>query len=449
VLLTIPWFRPKAIHLFDLPAWDWLPPALEIHPFGMLVGMAVITGALVMDRRARTEGLHPRVVGEMLGYILISGFVFGHVLDAVLYHWDTVLRRPMFVLELWNGLSSFGGFVGAVIGGAFWARMRKLSFVVFADPIAYAFVFGWIFGRLGCFLAHDHPGRVSDFFLAVEDYHAGTSPYQARHDLGLYEAIWAVSASAIFFVLGRRQRVRGFYLALLPILYAPVRFALDFLRATDVPQADPRTLGLTPGQWGSLLLLAIGIALFFYVRRVPRAIVPADVRWQPKRAPKMELARAGEIEEAIAGGARVFRWAPGEKIAYAPAGFAVTDLREASLDEHAWYEIADAHARRPAPDMRVWLFRAAQMPEDEKTEARETNRLLGGLARAKIEAPSAPDVVVVVGEPQAHRTGRLIAGLLKIPVWIAEGSELPFAAVELEDGRVVGGMIGAPRHTPA
>jgi phosphatidylglycerol:prolipoprotein diacylglycerol transferase len=45
--------------------------------------------------------------------------------------------------------------------------------------------------------------------------------------------------------------------------YAPTRFALDFLRAQDVRDADPRHLGLTPAQWLCFLLLGVGAYLYW------------------------------------------------------------------------------------------------------------------------------------------------------------------------------------------
>ncbi len=283
-LLTIPWFKPEPIRILPLPESSWLPPGIDVYPFGIMVALAVLVGSLVADRRAKREGIHPRIMGEMLGYVLIGGFVLGHMLDAVFYHWDVVVARPLFVLESWNGLSSFGGFVGGVLGAVIWTVRRRYSFVAFADPIAYGFPFGWIFGRLGCFLAHDHPGAVTDFPLAVRDYHVAgmLPPWQTRHDLGLYEALFSIAVAALFFALGRKQRRRGLYLALLPILYAPVRFGLDFLRATDVPEADPRFLGLTPAHYGAVLLLAMGLSMLWRVYRLPEPHVPGEARWAPE-----------------------------------------------------------------------------------------------------------------------------------------------------------------------
>jgi phosphatidylglycerol---prolipoprotein diacylglyceryl transferase len=285
--LHIPFWRAEAIEI-PLPAAGpfeifgqlvQLPDVLPVQPFGLLVALGVLVGARIADRRAKRAGVHPRVVNELLGYVLIGGFVLGHVLDAVFYHPAEVLRRPIFLLELWNGLSSFGCFAGAIAGLLIWRVRRGLSVIAVADPIAFAFPFGWLFGRLGCFAVHDHPGRVTTFVLGVADYQVGLPPYAVRHDLGLYEVLWSLAASALFLWLARSPRPRGFYLWLLPILYAPVRFGLDFLRGTDFQGADPRYLGLTPGHYGALAILALGIGVALWVRSRPTLAVPPEAAW--------------------------------------------------------------------------------------------------------------------------------------------------------------------------
>jgi phosphatidylglycerol:prolipoprotein diacylglycerol transferase len=45
-------------------------------------------------------------------------------------------------------------------------------------------------------------------------------------------------------------------------MYAPARFLLDFLRATDVARPDRRYLALTPAQWACLATAALGVYLW-------------------------------------------------------------------------------------------------------------------------------------------------------------------------------------------
>jgi phosphatidylglycerol:prolipoprotein diacylglycerol transferase len=195
-----------------------------------------------------------------------------------------VRERPWFVLEVWNGLSSFGGFLGAIVGALIWQQSRndRPSIRIAADPIAFSFPFGWLFGRIGCFVTHDHPGRVTMFPLGVEDYQVGYPPYQVRHDLGLYEVFWCLAVIPLFLWLARRERPRGLFLGLLPVLYTPVRFGLDLLRATDLDSSDPRYGGLTPAQWLCFVFFVLGALVLVRTRRDPRPEVPASIARVPR-----------------------------------------------------------------------------------------------------------------------------------------------------------------------
>ena len=63
------------------------------------------------------------------------------------------------------------------------------------------------FGRIGCFMAHDHPGMKSDFPLAVSGIceSAWGNVAKSCHDLGLYEAIWACSLIPIVHLLDKNK----------------------------------------------------------------------------------------------------------------------------------------------------------------------------------------------------------------------------------------------------
>ncbi|MGB5210340.1 MAG: prolipoprotein diacylglyceryl transferase family protein, partial [Gammaproteobacteria bacterium] len=108
----------------------------------------------------------------------------------------------------------------------------------------------------------------TDFFLAVADFQAGTPPYEPRHDLGLYDVLIMAAIAVIFLILSRKPRKPGLYVGLLPVLYAPCRFLLDFLRAPVSEGGDIRYAGLTPAQYGSVALLVAGVLV---LRRVARS----------------------------------------------------------------------------------------------------------------------------------------------------------------------------------
>jgi phosphatidylglycerol:prolipoprotein diacylglycerol transferase len=207
----------------------------------------------------------------MVTWSLVCGFLLAHFFDVFAYQTFGARPRLIDIINPISGFSSFGGFTGALIGLFVWCRRNREPVMPYADSLAYGLATGWMFGRLGCFTAHDHPGRHTSFFLAVH------YPDGARHDLGLDEALWAAGIALTFALLRRRgKQPLGLYVTLLTLAYAPVRFGLDFLRATDVPEPDPRYFGLTPAQWGCVLVLFAGIGLAVWTRRNTRAL--ADSR---------------------------------------------------------------------------------------------------------------------------------------------------------------------------
>ncbi|KPK15226.1 MAG: hypothetical protein AMJ62_09920 [Myxococcales bacterium SG8_38] len=254
---------------WDIPLPVSLPilgDVLSIQPFGVLVAIGVVLGAWVAGRFARRNGLDPVVTGDLVTYAVVTGFILGYLLNGLFYERDAVreiLRDPSLFFSTWLGLSSYGGFFGGILGCFIWRYRRKMPLLPYANAICFALPFGWLFGRTGCFVVHDHPGKVTDFALAVADYRFGAPPYEPRHDLGLYELIFSALIIALFVWLEhRRRRPVGFYCALLPLLYAPARFFLDFLRAPPLEGGDVRYGGLTPAQWSSVVMLCIGLAVW-------------------------------------------------------------------------------------------------------------------------------------------------------------------------------------------
>jgi phosphatidylglycerol---prolipoprotein diacylglyceryl transferase len=239
---VLPYFPQPTFHLGPI----------TIHAFGVLVALAMIVGMRFVRRRAAADGLDPVVADRMVTWVLIGGFIGAHLVDRFIYFPGQTLQDPISILRFWDGLSSFGGFIGAVAGTLlFFRKNPTLPRWRLMDAVAYGFPFGWIFGRLGCFVAFDHPGAPTSFFLGQKNADGVTI-----HNLGFEEALYTVFIAAVFWVLGRKARPAGFFVAMLAIVYAPVRFLFDFLRTRDV-----RYVGLTPGQWGALALLVVGVLL--------------------------------------------------------------------------------------------------------------------------------------------------------------------------------------------
>ena len=281
----IPYFPS---HLFDLPFPKWGP--FPIHLFGVLVALGVLIGDRVVVAQGRRRGLDENDVKYLNARIVIFGFIVAHLVSVIFYYPERIREDWRVLYNPFAGLSSFGGFLGAFLAFLYFTKRAGVDRLRYADSVGLGLAVGWIFGRTGCFTAHDHPGRrvSASFFLSV------AYPGGPRIDLGLYELLFTIVMTAILFAYNRKPRAPGKMIALAALMYAPARFLLDFLRETEVssavPRPDVRHLGLTPAQWACLATVALGVYLW---RRPPPA--PAEPPAPPPpAAPESPADEAGD-----------------------------------------------------------------------------------------------------------------------------------------------------------
>jgi phosphatidylglycerol---prolipoprotein diacylglyceryl transferase len=285
---------------------------LKIHPFGVLLVTAILVGTALARWRARRRGFDLQKLESFIGWMLVVGFASAHALDEVLYRPRAVLERPWSLLFFWEGIGSFSGFVGALTGIVLWRRLAivpgrafgpwrllgrtvgpftssrlvrreaPLPLLPFADLILSVFPIAWIFGRAGCSIAHDHPGaRTAEGALLAVAYpspnpstidgpgaHWTAGPITVidghfpRYDLGTLELLLTVLLAGLCVLLWRRRRTTGTYAVVVSLVYAPARFALDFLL---IESTDVRYAALTPAQWMSIALFLFALVLLRHV----------------------------------------------------------------------------------------------------------------------------------------------------------------------------------------
>ena len=279
--MVIPYFQQPSVQIGPL----------TIHAFGVIVALAVWVGLLIGERRFGAIGLDRALGGRMAWWMIVAGFLGAHLFAVLFYFPRLVIDDPLVLLRPWEHISSFGGILGGAVG--LWAffrfRAREIApaeRLAYLDVAAFVFPVSLMIGRIGCALAHDHPGAVTSFPLAIslespaaQDYitavyvaagRAAELPASATlaqlgfHDLGVYEALYlGLIVVPMMLLLTRRSHAHGFFLSAFVLMYMPARFLLDFLRVSDV-----RYTGLTPAQWVAVLGLGalVAIRLRAYLR---------------------------------------------------------------------------------------------------------------------------------------------------------------------------------------
>ncbi len=296
------------IHVQDLKIGG-----LTLHPFGLLVATGVVVGTFLATNRARKRGIDLDKLNSFITWMLVGGFTGAHMFDEIFYHPSEIVKRPWSLLFLWEGLSSFGGFLGALIGIVLWKyfeavpykqlgpvatipkfRRRKepMPVMPLADLILSVFPVAWIFGRSGCTVVHDHPGMKADpgsiFAVAYGPYKTaevqsygpvldGHALIELRHgstpqfDLGLLELLFTIVLALLFATTWSRRLTTGTYIAVVSLSYGPVRFVMDFLRIKDVENADLRYGSLTFAQWCCVALTFFGLYMVKWVLDIKKS----------------------------------------------------------------------------------------------------------------------------------------------------------------------------------
>jgi phosphatidylglycerol---prolipoprotein diacylglyceryl transferase len=279
---------------FEQPEWHLGP--LTIHAFGVTVAAGLWVGLAMAERRFARESLDPAIGHRLGAWMLVAGIVGAHLFSVIFYFPDQLRSDPWLPFRVWEDISSFGGMIGGIVGAFLFFAVRAPQLaartrLAYLDAIAFVFPFGLAFGRLGCALAHDHPGRVTTFPLSIslkstaaQAYIQGVYDAAAQalpagagtmgfHDLGLYECLFLILIMIpAFSFWDRRRHESGFYFVAFAVLYLPVRSALDSLRISDA-----RYLRLTPGQWVAAVILAALPLVVMDQRKVRFAISGAII----------------------------------------------------------------------------------------------------------------------------------------------------------------------------
>lgn len=234
----------------------------QIPLFTFFVGAAIAIGTVIMDRELDRLGFSGMESVKIIFVILVSGLYSSHFVALFVYNLDRLGEAGLMdYLDPFNGMSSTGGFLGSAAG--FFLIRRKLGNRAWkvADSVILSLVVGWGIARLGCTFAFDHPGSLTHFFLAFD--HPDGGP---RHNLGFYEMLFAffVLVPAAWFMKNNAPPP-GSQVAVACLLYAPVRYVLDFLRAADIPHPDTRYLGLTFAQYACIFIFLAGLWLFNHI----------------------------------------------------------------------------------------------------------------------------------------------------------------------------------------
>ena len=228
---------------------------LPIPTFGLMLWLAAVTAAVLMDRGFKRAGLKADAV-SMVAFTVVAGIV-----GAKLWH---VIDTPAEFREagwrvLWDsaGFAWFGGLVfgiSALLFQGWWARIGTLRTLDLAAPSA---AIGYGIGRIGCFLSGDGCYGLPTNLPWGMSFPNGIEPvFVPVHPTPLYELLAGLAIGWWLWRRAGKPFPTGLILGQYLILSGLARFLVEFIRR------NPKILwGLSNAQLASAGSVIAGIVL--------------------------------------------------------------------------------------------------------------------------------------------------------------------------------------------
>jgi phosphatidylglycerol:prolipoprotein diacylglycerol transferase len=258
-MLTHPQFNPVAIQITD---------SFGIHWYGLMYLIGFVAFLLLGKYQIKHKpwfGWNTQMLDDALFYGALGVILGGRIGYMLFYQLPDLIAHPLNLLKIWQGGMSFhGGFLGVLVAMFCFTKKHPQPWLKIMDFVAPLVPLGLGAGRMGNFINGELWGRPtgSDYGMIFPQVDA-----IARHPSQLYEfMLEGIVMFAVLWWFSRKQRPVGQISALFLIMYGSFRFLVEFTREPDA-HLGLLGLGLSMGQWLSLPMVLIGIALFLATKR--------------------------------------------------------------------------------------------------------------------------------------------------------------------------------------
>lgn len=308
----------------NYPSWisPYVIKGLPIRWYAVMYVFAFATAYILfmgLLKEKENRDIKKESAEDLFIYCVI-GLLIGARLGSCLFYDDALyyLSHPWLVFWPFRngefvglpGMSYHGGVIGAIVAGLIYTKVKKISFLRFADLITSAIPFAYTWGRLGNFINGELYGRVTtsrmgmvfptaerfstthQWVRSVADtvgivYSPGDYVNLPRWPSQLFEAFFEgiVLGIIIWFVVRKIKKKRnmadGTILASYLMGYGLIRFILEYFRQPDSDigyvighssniYLFESVLNISKGQVFCLLMVIGGFALLLCVNLIAK-----------------------------------------------------------------------------------------------------------------------------------------------------------------------------------
>ena len=241
-------------NLFGIEGWN-------IAWYGVIIGCGMLLGCLLAVHRCKQTGIHPDNIYDFM-IVAIPVCIVCARAYYVIFEWDQYKDNLWGIFAInKGGLAIYGGVIGGVITALIFCKVKKISFLSFADTLIPSLVLGQSIGRWGNFVNQEAYGnRITDPKLQFFPYGVFIENSGQWHQATFFYESFSNAILLIIMLLAYpRFKRKGYLLPMYMIGYGTIRFFVEGLR-TDSLFLIP---GLRVSQLLSLVLIVIGCGITF------------------------------------------------------------------------------------------------------------------------------------------------------------------------------------------
>ncbi len=241
---------------------------IHIYWYSFILLIAFSIGFFLLLRQAQREGISKSIIYDYACYLIPISLI-GARLYYVLFEINHYINDLSAIFRVWEGgLAIHGGILAGAVFTYFYTRKKGIPFFKLTDILVISLIIGQILGRWGNFFngeaygpettyAFLHSLYLPEFIIKgmlIEGVY-----YQPTF---LYESLWNLLGIVLLVIIKRKSRVEGTTSAFYIIHYGIGRFFIESLRQDSLMLGSIRVAQLI-----SIVMLAIGVGILFYIRK--------------------------------------------------------------------------------------------------------------------------------------------------------------------------------------
>lgn len=233
--------------------------AIPVSSFGLFLALGFLAAIFVSWRIAKAYDLDESKILDLGLLTFFGGLIFARIYFILLnlnYFTDP---SHIFLINLYPGLSLWGGLIGGFITLWLLTMRAKLNFWQIADIAGVGLMMGLVLSSIGCFLGGCGYGTISSLPIAV----SVVGLIGKRLPVNIFESLIYLLFFFWLWKAATKFHFNGKIISISLMLLGSERFLAEFLRGGNYPEQVP-----------PLVLFFIGL-MIYYSRS--KRIITADI----------------------------------------------------------------------------------------------------------------------------------------------------------------------------